>query len=467
MEREIIFEKQSISGFQFFEMYGMYAKSIIPATFALTVGESYIVAWDDDEYPVTAVDISALFPGGIAVGNGSGFGLPGNNEPFIVAVFETDITLFVLDPTDTRDTHSFGAYKEIEEETPVNIILRNPMGEEEEYPMRQMIELDTTDGDTVLYSKGEVLDSITIEPDFSEGDMTVNAPDGYLVKSAVIVKPENLKPENIAKDEVVAGVVGTHEGGGGDVQYVFTKTLYNLYMNNSTSSKNYYTTITFTLPAGSKVVSGECGWTSVTTTSSGYASAENKPAKYQCHYFPLTISETTGSVSAVFKHANSIPVSRYKAAAAVATLSFTLQGIYSKIDENGIFCLYADSTAVGLSESLISPPQKRGKIDLSASRITDIPKEAFLYWYASEIRFPATIQTIGVDAFDYIYDPGYAENRACDFYFTNHTFVPTLASANAFYNYPGRTNIYIPAELYDQWIAATNWSSLSRCIIAK
>lgn len=115
MARETIFEEQAVSGFWFADQYGMYAKSIMPAPFSLTAGEEYIVIWDNVEYPVTAVDISELFPGGVAVGNGSGFGLPGNNEPFIVAAFETDVTLFVLDPTDTRDTHSFGIYKSVEE----------------------------------------------------------------------------------------------------------------------------------------------------------------------------------------------------------------------------------------------------------------------------------------------------------------------------------------------------------------
>lgn len=115
MARETIFEEQAVSGFWLADQYGMYAKSIMPAPFSLTAGEEYIVIWENVEYPVTAIDISALFPGGVAVGNGSGFGLPGNNEPFIVAAFETDVALFVLDPTDTRDTHSFGIYKSVEE----------------------------------------------------------------------------------------------------------------------------------------------------------------------------------------------------------------------------------------------------------------------------------------------------------------------------------------------------------------
>ncbi len=51
----------------------------------------------------------------------------------------------------------------------------------------------------------------------ADGDMVVEMPEGYVVQSAIIKKPETLIPENIAKDVNIAGVIGTHEGGGGDV----------------------------------------------------------------------------------------------------------------------------------------------------------------------------------------------------------------------------------------------------------
>lgn len=49
----------------------------------------------------------------------------------------------------------------------------------------------------------------------ADGDMVVEMPEGYVVQSAIIKKPETLIPENIAKDVNIAGVIGTHEGGGG------------------------------------------------------------------------------------------------------------------------------------------------------------------------------------------------------------------------------------------------------------
>ena len=73
----------------------------------------------------------------------------------------------------------------------------------------------------VPFTYGEAVESVEVEADFSDGDMQISAPDGYLVKSAVIKKPETLKPENIAKDVEIAGITGTHEGGGSaDLRYV-------------------------------------------------------------------------------------------------------------------------------------------------------------------------------------------------------------------------------------------------------
>jgi len=53
--------------------------------------------------------------------------------------------------------------------------------------------------------------------DFSAGDQSLSAQDGYAVKSATIKKPDNLKAENIKSGVDIAGVVGTLESGGGGV----------------------------------------------------------------------------------------------------------------------------------------------------------------------------------------------------------------------------------------------------------
>jgi hypothetical protein len=50
--------------------------------------------------------------------------------------------------------------------------------------------------------------------------------------------------------------------------------------------------------------------------------------------------------------------------------------------------------------------------------------------------------------------------------FSSHTSIPTLKSAFAFGGFPVDCEIRVPATLYDEWIAATNWSSLADNIVA-
>lgn len=63
-------------------------------------------------------------------------------------------------------------------------------------------------------NSGEVVDDLEIVPDFSAGDYKVVSPTGLLVRSAIIKKPKTLVPDNIAEGVEIAGVVGTHVGGG-------------------------------------------------------------------------------------------------------------------------------------------------------------------------------------------------------------------------------------------------------------
>lgn len=59
----------------------------------------------------------------------------------------------------------------------------------------------------------ETLEDLPIALDFAGGDQEVVAPDGVVVKSAVIQKPESLVSENILKDINIAGIIGTLEVG--------------------------------------------------------------------------------------------------------------------------------------------------------------------------------------------------------------------------------------------------------------
>lgn len=60
-----------------------------------------------------------------------------------------------------------------------------------------------------------IIDSVDITLDFSHGNQVISAGTGYAVKKAIINKPATMIPENIAQGVEIAGIVGTHAGGGG------------------------------------------------------------------------------------------------------------------------------------------------------------------------------------------------------------------------------------------------------------
>ena len=51
--------------------------------------------------------------------------------------------------------------------------------------------------------------------------------------------------------------------------------------------------------------------------------------------------------------------------------------------------------------------------------------------------------------------------------FSKYTSVPTLSNKNAFNGVPSTCKVIIPDELYDSWIAATNWSALTVTYVKK
>lgn len=73
---------------------------------SLTIGETYTVMWDEKTFVCTAFDVSnVMSAGAVGIGNGSNFGLPGNNEPFAIVKDFLGIMLFVMDMSDTSATH--------------------------------------------------------------------------------------------------------------------------------------------------------------------------------------------------------------------------------------------------------------------------------------------------------------------------------------------------------------------------
>jgi hypothetical protein len=80
-------------------------------------------------------------------------------------------------------------------------------------------------------------------------------------------------------------------------------------------------------------------------------------------------------------------------------------------------------------------------------------------WYAKTIKL-GNVKSIGSRAFSLC-------NALTELDFSRCDSVPTLASMDALdeYSLKNDPKILVPAELYDEWIEATNWSEIAEYIV--
>lgn len=99
-----------------------------------------------------------------------------------------------------------------------DIVLKDRDGKDVTYTGIQTVTFDTTtEGEQATFTEGVAVEDTPIMLDLSEGDQQVTMPEGYLAKSAVIKKPDELVAENIRKGVTIAGVTGDMEADTEDV----------------------------------------------------------------------------------------------------------------------------------------------------------------------------------------------------------------------------------------------------------
>lgn len=536
MARETIFEPQDLV-FEYVEGMG-YMHQITPAPFTLTVGETYTILMEEWEFTRTAFSADSFSPGAVAVGNAAYIGgeADSDNLPIIIGYLESADSVVFSSSVDLG-TYSVGLYKEAGE---TKIILKDPDGNDTEYAMKPMIRLNATDGGTVLYSKGEIMEDVPVTLDFTAGDtQTITAPDGYLVKSAVIAKPTDLVPENVLKDKNIGGIIGTLEvGGEGDNAPLWTIVA---QRGTRAQSTTISTDVSISLPKSCvlrNIISGEQYVTG--SGSTAISSAEGSAPSFKFGADHLTVTEDEDYTTYNFNKTNTTSSTSYKWNYAALFANFTTQDFYIS-DENGVSVLKGESSLTALPKgdgfkTGISSPYSFEKVDLTQTAITsyyaltkngdtdvktvllpesctDIGNHAFYsnsgitkVGYnestADNTLALSAVKTIGTYGCYYMKGIQYVELDACetlnDYAFTgcsnlvsvklpNITYigrdcfsscsslqvidltgVTAVPEAGNTYAIPANSGmqILVPADLYDEFIVASRWSSRADYIVA-
>lgn len=210
--------QEAVLEFSYDAEFGAYANH--GCTLHLTEGELYTVLFDDAEYSCIAFPANVLVPTN-NLGNPMAFGGEDNGMPFVIAsnVENGGTSIFTFDAS---TTHTISVYQETSEEggdegaiDPNDVVLKGYSGTDNRYENVPKVWLTSADGESkVPFSYGEAVDDVPVVLDFSNGDQTIIAPDGTLVRSAIIAQPENLVSENIKIGETVAGIPGSFIGEG-------------------------------------------------------------------------------------------------------------------------------------------------------------------------------------------------------------------------------------------------------------
>ena len=450
MAQNVIFETQKITGFTYNSTFGAYWQIVTPSPFELVDGKEYTVVWDGIEYTRTAFAFTNPMDGtsNVCVGNTRLVTGVDNGDKFAIDFDLTNHHTHFFS-TETLEEHTVAIYQAAEE---VGIITRDRNFNETEHYGMETVTFDTTDGGTQVFSKGQAVEGVEIALDFSGGDQTVKAAEGTLVKSAVIKKPENLKPENIPKDVEIAGIVGTSEGGGsGQTKALFCNISAGRatqYMSGASSSNPNTVQVEVNITVPEQATIYKINYNSYTDVG---------VSSYPAGSFPTSVGggspEYSRSGSTVTANVTCKGESKYIAASAIVRVIYEMEGLFNRINGNKT-TLYADETAAYFP-NYVHFVMDYDVVDFSNSTLSKLSSNIF--GNASEIYLP-NIQSISYYVVDNVPNLKVFDLTKC-------AAVPTLSSSN-FKTISEELEIRVPASLYDSFISAANWTAVASHIVA-
>ena len=336
------------SGFAFDSGYNAFMiDTAVPYT--LTIGETYLVAWDGIVYECVCQDGSAMAAGGVILGNAAGWGFSGNNEPFVIA-------------TNNSGYAMYGALTDIED------------GGEHTARIYQ-----GTEG----YADMEIIPS----------------EDGKVLSKVTIKRPGSLVPGNIKMGVEIAGVTGTF----GEVQDKLVVPLSFITYKNATKDGVYTGTgsktetldVSLTLPSGAFLLDVWCG--GGVNTQSTNANGYGVPALSRSN----TYSKTTGASGDTISYTYSSYIANRQAATLIAAIyaAYVLPGINLEI-EGDVVTLKIDSTVTEYTGGNLPQATPFSVADLSSCTLTELCADMFKGHTALEsVIFPHALTSIGGSAF--------------------------------------------------------------------
>ena len=369
-------------------------------------------------------------------------------------------------------------------------------------------------------------ETLTLAADFSVGDMIVRPTGEKYLAEVTVEKPDTLIPENIAKGVEIAGVCGEHEGGGGGEEKVLVPFFAS---GSKTGSGSYSSTsgtleASVVIPSTAEIFNVQtCGSVAQNTTSIPSSVAAPLSNLTNGSY---TRAATETELTLTYKYTWGGTNRYYKVVSAYIFVIYFIPGITIESDQIGNIVRFGKEVTLcpagplpnrkslveaRLSESSIaSIPEKLfynnstleramlpGTLETIGNyafyyctklksinmpnRLISIGTQAFYYCSALEvIDLPDGLETIGANAFRYckaVSEITLPDGLASigNYAFGNCTAlklvdctkcsnIPSLGS-NAFYSYNSAMEIKVPENLYEEWVAATGWSTYSSIII--